>query len=84
MSSADGLRILIVDEEEPLAHVLRLGLEMEGWTVDVAPTGAHVDGNLVSAKGWPGLSNFIRECLKVLGTEIRHGEILMRDERQAA
>ncbi|TGV80553.1 protease, partial [Mesorhizobium sp. M00.F.Ca.ET.158.01.1.1] len=24
------------------------------------------------------------ECLKVLGTEIRHGEILMRDERQAA
>ena len=40
MSSADGLRILIVDEEEPLAHVLRLGLEMEGWTVDVAPTGA--------------------------------------------
>ncbi len=55
-----------------------------GIYVDVAPTGAHVDGNLVSAKGWPGLSNFIRECLKVLGTEIRHGEILMRNERQAA
>jgi len=55
-----------------------------GIYIDVAPTGAHVDGNLVSAKGWPGLSNFIRECLKVLGTEIRHGEILMRNERQAA
>ncbi len=55
-----------------------------GIYIDVAPTGAHVDGNLVSAKGWPGLSNFIRECLKVLGTEIRHGEILMREERQAA
>lgn len=52
--------------------------------IDVAPTGAHVDGNLVSAKGWPSLSNLIRECLKLLGTEIRHGEILMRDERQAA
>jgi len=40
MSSADELRILIVDEEEPLAHVLRLGLEMEGWAVEVATTGA--------------------------------------------
>jgi protease I len=55
-----------------------------GTYIDVAPTGAHVDGNLVSAKGWPGLAAFMRECLKVLGTEIRHGEILMRDERQAA
>ncbi|TIQ13983.1 MAG: protease, partial [Mesorhizobium sp.] len=52
--------------------------------IDVAPSGAHVDGNLVSAKGWPGLAAFMRECLKVLGTEIRHGEILMRDERKAA
>ncbi|TIQ52502.1 MAG: DJ-1/PfpI family protein, partial [Mesorhizobium sp.] len=52
-----------------------------GTYIDVAPTGAHVDGNLVSAKGWPGLAAFMRECLKVLGTEIRHGEILMRDER---
>ena len=50
-----------------------------GIYVDVAPTGAHVDGNLVSAKGWPGLSNFMRECLKVLGTEISHGEHLMRE-----
>ncbi|MGX9573402.1 DJ-1/PfpI family protein [Mesorhizobium sp. f-mel] len=55
-----------------------------GTYIDVAPTGAHVDGNLVSAKGWPGLAAFMRECLKVLGTEIRHGEILMRDERKAA
>lgn len=43
--------------------------------IDVSPTGAHVDGKLVSAKGWTGLAAFMRECLKVLGTEIRHGEI---------
>ena len=42
-----------------------------GIYVDVEPTGAHVDGKLVSAKGWPGLAAFMRECLKVLGTEIR-------------
>jgi protease I len=45
-----------------------------GTYVDVSPTGAHVDGKLVSAKGWTGLAAFIRECLKVLGTEINLGE----------
>ena len=55
-----------------------------GIYIDVSPTGAHVDGNLVSAKGWPGLAAFMRECLKVLGTEIRHGEALTRDARKAA
>ena len=44
-----------------------------GTYVDVLPEGAHVDGNLVSAKGWPGLAAFMRECLKVLGTRIDHG-----------
>lgn len=44
-----------------------------GTYVDVAPEGTHVDGNLVSAKGWPGLAAFMRECLKVLGTRIDHG-----------
>ncbi len=43
-----------------------------GIYVDVPPKGAHVDGNIVSAKGWTGLAAFMRECLKVLGTEIRH------------
>jgi protease I len=43
-----------------------------GVYVDVPPTGAHVDGNLVSAKGWPGLAAFMRECLAVLGTRITH------------
>jgi protease I len=52
--------------------------------IDVAPNGAHVDGNLVSAKGWPGLAAFMRECLKVLGTEVKHGEILMRESSLAA
>ncbi|MBB3148188.1 putative intracellular protease/amidase [Phyllobacterium trifolii] len=36
------------------------------------PTEAHVDGTMVSAKGWTALAAFIRECLKVLGTQIRH------------
>ena len=44
-----------------------------GTYVDVEPTGATRDGNLVSAKGWPGLAAFMRLCLEVLGTEIRHG-----------
>ena len=55
-----------------------------GIYIDVAPTGAHVDGKLVSAKGWPGLAAFMRECLKVLGTEIRHGEALQRETPLAA
>jgi protease I len=55
-----------------------------GIYVDVEPTGACADGNLVSAKGWPGLAAFMRECLKVLGTEIHHGETLKGREREAA
>ncbi len=44
-----------------------------GTYIDVAPTEAYVDGVMVSAKGWTGLAAFMRECLKVLGTEIIHG-----------
>ena len=29
---------------------------------------------MVSAKGWTALAAFMRECLKVLGTEVRHAE----------
>lgn len=29
---------------------------------------------MVSARGWAALAAFTRECLKVLGTEIRHAE----------
>ena len=47
-----------------------------GIYIDVPPTGAHADGNLVSAKGWPGLAAFMAECLRVLGTEIVHGATL--------
>jgi protease I len=46
-----------------------------GTYIDVAPTEAYVDGTMVSAKGWTGLAAFMRECLKVLGTEIVHGEV---------
>jgi len=44
-----------------------------GIYIDVEPKEAFVDGTMVSAKGWTGLAAFMRECLKVLGTEIRHG-----------
>jgi protease I len=50
-----------------------------GKYIDVPADGAHVDGNIVSAKGWPGLSNFMRLCLQVLGTEISHGDALQED-----
>ena len=43
-----------------------------GTYVDTGPTGVHVDGKMVSAKGWTALAAFMRECLKVLGTEVRH------------
>jgi protease I len=46
-----------------------------GIYVDVPPTGAHVDGKLVSAKAWHGLGAFMAKCNEVLGTEIRHGEV---------
>jgi protease I len=43
-----------------------------GTYVDVKPTEAFVDGNMVSAKGWTGLAAFMRECLAVLGTKVTH------------
>jgi len=43
-----------------------------GTYIDLSPTDAYVDGTMVSAKGWTALAAFMRECLKVLGTEIRH------------
>jgi protease I len=55
-----------------------------GKYIDVAPNGAHVDGNLVSAKGWPGLAAFMKLCLKVLGTEISYGETLKAKPKLAA
>jgi protease I len=51
-----------------------------GIYVDVPPTGAHADGLLVSAKGWPGLAAFMRECLRVLGTRITDGAVLTAAE----
>ena len=43
-----------------------------GIYYDADPKEAYVDGTMVSAKGWTALAAFMRECLKVLGTEIRH------------
>ncbi|WP_181408350.1 response regulator transcription factor [Schumannella sp. 10F1B-5-1] len=39
MESDPALRILIVDEEEPITHVLRIALELEGWRVTTAASG---------------------------------------------
>jgi protease I len=57
-----------------------------GIYVDVPPEGATRDGNMVTAKGWPGLAAFMRLCLEVLGTEIRHGQTMMAEapKRRAA
>ena len=54
-----------------------------GTYIDVKPTEAYVDGTMVSAKGWTGLAAFMRECLKVLGTEIRHGTTLTGEKAAA-
>ena len=43
-----------------------------GTYIDLSPTEAYVDGNMVSAKGWTALAAFMRECLNVLGTRITH------------
>lgn len=43
-----------------------------GTYVDVPPEGSLIDGKMVSAKGWPGLAAFMRDCLAVLGTRITH------------
>lgn len=43
-----------------------------GTYIDVKPHEAYVDGTMVSAKGWTGLAAFMRECMKVLGTQITH------------
>lgn len=43
-----------------------------GTYIDVKPEEAYVDGTMVSAKGWTGLAAFMRECMKVLGTQITH------------
>ena len=43
-----------------------------GTYIDLSPTEAYVDGTMVSAKGWTALAAFMRDCLKVLGTEIKH------------
>jgi protease I len=48
-------------------------VELAGGTyVDLSPTESLIDGKMVSAKGWTALAAFMRDCLKVLGTEIRH------------
>ena len=45
-----------------------------GTYVDLSPTESLIDGTMVSAKGWTALAAFMRDCLKVLGTEIHHRE----------
>jgi len=76
----DGRKVAALHYCEPEVRLAR------GIYVDVPPEGATRDGNLVTAKGWPGLAAFMRECLAVLGTEIKHGKALTaeRPKRRAA
>ena len=53
-------------------HTYRIVQISGASSIDLSPTDAYVDGTMVSAKGWTALAAFIRECLKVLGTEILH------------
>lgn len=46
-----------------------------GEYVDVAPTEAVTDGNLVTSPAWPGHPAWVRAFLEVLGTRIEHGEM---------
>jgi len=72
----DGRKVAALHYCEPEVRLAR------GIYVDVPPEGATRDGNLVTAKGWPGLAAFMRLCLEALGTEIRHGRTMM-EERAA-
>jgi deglycase len=76
----DGRKVAALQYCEPEVRLAR------GIYVDVPPEGATRDGNMVTAKGWPGLAAFMRLCLEVLGTEIRHGQPLMAEapKRRAA
>jgi deglycase len=73
----DGRKVAALHYCEPEVRLAR------GIYVDVPPEGATRDGNLVTAKGWPGLAAFMRLCLEVLGTEIRHGKTLMAERPKA-
>jgi len=86
-----GVQILVsVDGVVKGKRVAALGacepeVRLAGGTyVDLSPTEALVDGNMVSAKGWTALAAFMRECLRVLGTEVRHGEVLMAEAQARA
>ena len=77
-----GVQILIaVDGVVKGKRVAALGacapeVRLAGGTyVDLSPTESLIDGTMVSAKGWTALAAFMRDCLKVLGTEIRHGAV---------
>lgn len=54
-----------------------------GIYVDLSPTEALVDNTMVSAKGWTALAAFMRECLKVLGTEIVHHDVMGAEKKAA-
>jgi protease I len=88
-----GVQILIaVDGVVKGKRVAALGacepeVRLAGGTyVDLSPTESLVDGIMVSAKGWTALGAFMRDCLRVLGTEITHAPSRSadREERTAA
>lgn len=61
-------RILVVDEDESLTHLVSLALELEGWQVRVAPTGAEALEAIVAFQ--PDLVLLDMMLPDVQGTEV--------------
>ena len=66
----DGKRVAALEACEPEVRLAR------GIYVDLSPTDSLIDGKMVSAKGWTALAAFMRDCMKILGTEIIHHDTL--------
>jgi two-component system OmpR family response regulator len=60
------VHVLIVDEEEPITHVLRLGLELEGWTVSTV----HSAADAIAFAGQPDIILLDMMLPDQLGTDV--------------
>ena len=62
------VRVLIVDEEEPLTHVLSIAIQLEGWIAQVASNGASAIAAVVDFQ--PDIVLLDMELPDMLGTEV--------------
>ena len=56
----DGMRILVVEDEERLAGLLRRGLSEAGHAVDVTGSGAYLSSKSIAATLWKVSSSYFR------------------------